>query len=104
MVPCSVLVPAEVHSKEILQTSLSARQALSAVQCKGLMEVQRQLERAYEMQSHDLVERAARQAHSLGLPLGTGGLLPPLMPESVCFPKGSRPEKAEAFEGVFEAF
>lgn len=68
-----------------------AYEALSPSQRNGLAEVQRQLERAYNIQNNDLVDRAMRLAHSLGLPLGTGGLPASLMPESVCFPKGNEP-------------
>lgn len=85
--------PKPKHSAE---TVLSLRrreacEALSPSQRKGLSEVQRQLERAYDVQNNDLVDRAMRLAHSLGLPLGTGGLPSSLMPESVCFPKGNEP-------------
>eukprot|EP00434_Breviolum_minutum_P022583 symbB.v1.2.019928.t1/scaffold1652.1/size121070/8 len=65
--------PKPKHSAE---TVLSLRrreacEALSPSQRKGLAEVQRQLERAYDVQNNDLVDRAMRLAHSLGLPLGT---------------------------------
>ncbi|CAE7909880.1 unnamed protein product, partial [Symbiodinium sp. KB8] len=68
-----------------------AYEALTPTQRRGLSEVQRQLERAYSSESNDLLDRAMRLAHSLGLPLGTAGLPVSLMPESVCFPKGNEP-------------
>ena len=68
-----------------------AYESLTPTQRRGLSEVQRQLERAYSTESNDLLDRAMRLAHSLGLPLGTAGLPVSLMPESVCFPKGNEP-------------
>lgn len=85
--------PKPQHSAETVLTlrRREAYEALSPSQRKGLSEVQRQLECAYNAQNNDLVDRAMRLAHSLGLPLGTGGLPSSLMPESVCFPKGNEP-------------
>ncbi|CAE7752342.1 unnamed protein product [Symbiodinium pilosum] len=68
-----------------------AYEGLTPTQRRGLSEVQRQLERAYSTESNDLLDRAMRLAHSLGLPLGSAGLPVSLMPESVCFPKGNEP-------------
>eukprot|EP00931_Biecheleriopsis_adriatica_P009082 TRINITY_DN110190_c0_g1_i1.p1 TRINITY_DN110190_c0_g1~~TRINITY_DN110190_c0_g1_i1.p1 ORF type:complete len:1307 (-),score=310.54 TRINITY_DN110190_c0_g1_i1:69-3989(-) len=78
------------------ETALALRQkhaldALSPAQRQGLVNVQRQLEIAFSSGRDDLLDKAMRLAHSMGLPLGSAGLPVALMPESVCFPKGNEP-------------